>query len=77
LDIVILRGFEMKYMTELKANLGIVLRGDFVELRTFLVRLDGLLDDSPDVKLVHKQVSASKLWLKEGSDMNDKEQGRV
>lgn len=64
----------MTYMTELRANLGIILRGDVIELRTFMLRLDGLLADTPDVKLVHKHVSASKLWLREGTDMNDTEQ---
>lgn len=57
--------------TELKANLGIVLRGDIVALRGFVERLDGLISEMPEMQLVHKHVSASKLWVKEGGEMNE------
>ena len=60
----------MTYMTEIRANLGLVLRGDIDDLKTLIEGLDRLLIETPGVKLVHKQVSASKLWLKEGDDMN-------
>lgn len=58
--------------TELKANLGIVLRGEIVALKGIVERLDELLAETPAVQLVHKHVSASKLWINEGDGMNDK-----
>ena len=61
-------------MTEemsVKANLGLVLRGEIVALKSFLERLDGLISETTKVQLVHKHVSASKLWLKEGGEMNE------
>jgi len=57
--------------TELKANLGMVLRGDLVALKSLVERLDGLISEAPAVQLVHKHVSASKLWIKEGGEMNE------
>ena len=54
---------------ELKANLGIVLRGDFVFLKAFMADLDKLLAKKPEVQIVHKHVSASKLWIREGDGM--------
>jgi hypothetical protein len=62
--------------TELKANLGIVLRGEVVALKSLLERLDGLISETPEVQLVHKHVSASKLWLKEGGEMNERPRDR-
>jgi hypothetical protein len=61
-------------MTEemsVKANLGLVLRGEIVALKGFVERLDGMISETPEVQLVHKHVSASKLWLKEGGEMNE------
>jgi hypothetical protein len=58
-------------MTEVRANLGLVLRGDIFDLKTFSEGLDRLLIETPTVRLVHRQVSASRLWLKEGDDMNE------
>jgi len=57
--------------TELKANLGIVLRGEVVALKGFLERLDGLISESGGVQFVHKHLSASRLWIKEGDGMDD------
>jgi len=65
----------MHDMTELKANLGLVLRGDIVVLRLFMDDLEKLLNKRPDVQIVHKHVSASKLWIREGEEMNE-EHGR-
>jgi hypothetical protein len=58
-------------ITELKANLGLVLRGEVVVLKGFVERLDALISDTPGMQLVHKHVSASKLWINEGDGMND------
>ena len=61
-------------MTEemsVKANLGLVLRGEIVALKSFVERLDGLISETPEVRLIHKHVSASKLWVKEGGEMNE------
>lgn len=51
----------MANRTELKANLGVVLRGEAVALKGLLERIDRLLLGTPDVRLVHKHASASKL----------------
>lgn len=56
---------------EVKANLGFVLRGDIVELKRFANGLDQLFSKYPDIQLVHKHVSASKLWIKEGGSESD------
>jgi hypothetical protein len=61
----------MKEITELKANLALVLRGDVVVLRAFMTDLDNLLANRPEVQIVHKHVSASKLWIREGEEMNE------
>ena len=51
---------------ELKANMGMVLRGDFIALKAVMLELSELLAKRPEVQIVHKHVSASKLWIKEG-----------
>ena len=60
-------------ITELKANLGLVLRGDFVVLKALMTDLDRLLAKRPEVQIVHKHVSASKLWIREGDGMNEED----
>ena len=57
--------------SELKANLGIVLRGDVIALKGFIERLGELVTECEEVQLVHKHVSASKLWIKEGGTEHD------
>jgi hypothetical protein len=54
---------------ELKANLGLVVRGEYSALSEFSERLERLTSDT-GVQIVHKHVSASKLWIKEGDEMN-------
>ena len=61
----------MSERMEMKANLGLVFRGEVVALKGFLERLDELTSETPEVQLVHKHVSASKLWVKEGGEMNE------
>jgi hypothetical protein len=56
---------------ELKANLGLVVRGEVIALKAFTQRMDGLISESRGVQLVHKHLSASKLWINEGDGMND------
>jgi len=55
--------------SELKANLGIVLRGDILALKGVLERIDQLIAEFQCVQLVHRHVSASKLWIREGDEM--------
>jgi hypothetical protein len=57
-------------LPSLKANLGLLLRGDYKDLAEFLEIIEPALRRT-GVQLVHKQASASKLWIKEGDDMND------
>ena len=71
-------GQRMTEINELKANLGLVLRGDVVVLKAFMADLDRLLAKRPEIQIVHKHVSASKLWIREGEEMNEGERdGRV
>ena len=46
--------------------MAVIVRGDILELRTFSDRLESLILDSSGIQFVHKHVSASKLWIKEG-----------
>lgn len=64
---------KMIQQIDLKANLAMVMRGDFAELRQFADGMETLLSEHPSVQLVHKHISASKLWIKEGEAMNDDE----
>jgi hypothetical protein len=66
-------GKGMNDLTELKVNLGMVLRGDVVVLKELMADLDRLLSKRPEVQIVHKHVSASKLWIREGDGMNENE----
>jgi hypothetical protein len=55
---------------ELKANMGLVLRGEFDDIKLFLGELETLLQ-MHQLQLIHRHVSASRLWIKEGDGMND------
>jgi len=55
---------------ELKVNFGLVLRGDILALHEVTEGIDLLISEHPEVRLVHRHLSASKLWIKEGDDMN-------
>jgi hypothetical protein len=55
---------------ELKANLGLVFRGEYSALSEFSERLEELVNEM-GIQIVHKHVSASKLWIREGDEMND------
>lgn len=61
----------MQEITELKANLGMVLRGDVVVLKALMADLERLLSKRPEIQIVHKHLSASKLWVREGDGMNE------
>jgi hypothetical protein len=63
----------MNGITELKANLGLIVRGDVIALKAFMDDLDRLLTKTPKLKVVHRHVSASKLWIREGEEMNERE----
>jgi hypothetical protein len=57
-------------MPELKANLGLLVRGEYGGLCRFLEHVQKMADGA-GVQLVFQQVSASRLWIKEGDEMND------
>jgi hypothetical protein len=63
----------MNQITELKANLGLIVRGDVMVLKAFMADLDRLLAKRSEVQVIHKHLSASKLWIREGDGMNDGE----
>lgn len=51
----------------IKANLGLVVRGEVSALKAFASAVQTAIDDSAgDVQLVFKTVSGSRLWIKEG-----------
>jgi hypothetical protein len=47
-----------------KANLAVVVRGDMRDLSAFAERVE-LLASELQLVIVHKQASASRLWIKE------------
>jgi len=49
----------------LKANLAVIVRGSMSDLPTFAERVEALCAELGLI-VVHKQASASKLWVKEG-----------
>jgi hypothetical protein len=56
-----------KYETiEVKANLAIVLRGDIYALHEVGAVIEEFIKTHSDIQLVHKHISASKLWVQEG-----------
>jgi hypothetical protein len=62
----------MNDFTEVKANCAILIRGDILAIKRIMQQLDQWLSHEPDIKLIHQQVSASRLWIKEGDDMNER-----
>jgi hypothetical protein len=63
---ILLYTFMSNELLQLKVNVGLVLRAEISALKHFVDQLDYLFKASPDVELIHKQLSASKLWIKEG-----------
>ena len=61
----------MNDFTEVKVNCAILIRGDVIALKRIMQQLNQWISHEPELKLVHQQVSASKLWIKEGDDMNE------
>ncbi len=55
---------------DLKANLGLVIKGDLYELRDLLKAVQDTIAKSPTASLVYKKLSADKLWIKEGSKVD-------
>jgi len=55
---------------ELKANLGFIIRGDYSDLTDFSEKLEKLIIET-GVQMVHKHASASKLWIREGDEVNE------
>ena len=53
---------------EIKANLGLIIRGDIKELSDFADELEELLDDYDDLILVHNHLSANKLWIQDKTE---------
>ena len=60
-------------MTDLsiKANFGIVLRGDVLDIKFIVQDLEPLLLKYPGIKVIHKQISVNKLWIQIGDEMNE------
>ena len=56
----------MNDYTEIKANCGLVIRGDVLALKRIMQELDQIILAENNVIIVHKTVSAAKLWIKEG-----------
>ncbi len=64
----------MNELTEIKANLGFVIRGELETLQDLSRFIQSYLDTHPQVRIVHSQASASKLWINEGDEPNDRAQ---
>jgi hypothetical protein len=52
--------------TDLKAHLGLVIRGDLYELRDVLELVNKTAKSSPTLEIIYKTVTADKLWIKVG-----------
>lgn len=48
-----------------KANLGVIVRGSMSDLSLFADRVEALASEL-GLSIVHKQASASRLWIREG-----------
>ncbi len=53
---------------DLKAHLGLVIRGDIYEIRDVLKYLSAEAKKSPTLEIIYKTVSTEKLWIKVGED---------
>lgn len=58
----------MNDCTELKVNCGLVIRGDILAIKRIMQELERTISLENNVIIVHKAVSAAKLWIKEGDD---------
>lgn len=56
----------------INANLAIVIRGELMAIKEVADVIERILSVNPEVRVIHKQVSVSKLWIKEGDGMNDR-----
>jgi len=56
----------MNDYTELKVNCGLVIRGDVLAIKRIMQELERTISLEKNVIIVHKTVSAAKLWIKEG-----------
>ena len=56
----------MNDYTEIKANCGLVIRGDILAIKRIMQELERIISLEKNVIIVHKTVSAAKLWIKEG-----------
>lgn len=62
----------MTDLTEIKVNCAVVIRGDILTIKQIMQELDRWISQENNLKVIHQQVSASKLWIKEGDDMNER-----
>jgi hypothetical protein len=62
---------DMKNMFEVRGNLGLILRGDVMDLKVLMERIEGFLVEAPGVQLVHRQFSGSRLWMKESDEIDE------
>jgi hypothetical protein len=53
---------------DLKAHLGLVIRGDIYELRDVLEHLNKATKKSPTLEIIYKTISTEKLWVKVGEE---------
>jgi len=65
----------MSQAIEPKANMALVVRGHLAEIQALAQELTFLLQAKPSIVVVHRQLSGSKLWIKEGGDMNEEGTG--
>ena len=58
---------------QMKANLATVFRGPITELQQLGELIASFIESHFDVQMVFQHTSASKLWIKEGGEMNEME----
>ena len=53
---------------DLKAHLGLVIRGDIYELRDVVDHLNKETKKSPTLEIIYMKISGEKLWIKVGAE---------
>jgi hypothetical protein len=57
--------------SEIKVNCAVIIRGDILAIKRVMQELDRWISHEPEIRVIHQQVSASKLWIKEGGDTDE------
>jgi len=58
---------------DFRASMAFVFRGDVFSLKQFSVDLEKIISEyGSEVRIVYRLISASRLWIKEGGDLEER-----